>query len=105
MTSSKKTQQIENFNDSNEIYKHLRETIEKVQKDNNSADFLETLRVITKAKGGMSELSKKIKINRQNLYRTFARTGNPKLKSLSTILEGLGYRLSIEPIPQDNDNE
>ena len=43
----------------------------------------------------MTALSKRIGINRQNLYRTFASTGNPKFRSLGAILKGLGYKLAI----------
>ena len=46
----------------------------------------------------MTALSRKTGINRQNLYRTFASSGNPKFKSLGVILEGLGYNLTVEPI-------
>jgi DNA-binding phage protein len=60
------------------------------------------LRKITKAQGGMTALSRRTGINRQNLYRTFASTGNPKFKSLGTILKGLGYNLTIEPIEKDD---
>lgn len=77
---------------------HLNDALEKLANDNNSEEFLLLLRQLTKVQGGMSSLSKKVGINRQNLYRTFASTGNPKFKSLATILKGLGYRISIEPI-------
>ena len=78
---------------------YLNDALQRLANDNNSEDFLLLLRQLTKIQGGMSSLSKKVGINRQNLYRTFASTGNPKFKSLATILKGLGYRISIEPIP------
>ncbi len=76
----------------------LNDALKKLDHDNNGEDFLMLLRQLTQKQGGMSSLSKKIGINRQNLYRTFASTGNPKFKSLASILKGLGYRMSIEPI-------
>ena len=84
---------------------HLDEALQKLANDNNSEDFLLLLRQLAKIQGGMSLLSKKVGINRQNLYRTFASTGNPKFKSLVTILKGLGYRISIEPIPTKEGNQ
>lgn len=78
--------------------KVLQDAIEKLAEDGDSESFLLTLRNLTKVQGGMSALSKRVGINRQNLYRTFAKTGNPKFRSLSTILRGLGYRLSVEPL-------
>jgi probable addiction module antidote protein len=83
---------------------HLNDALRKLANDNNSEEFLLLLRQLTKIQGGMSFLSKKVGINRQNLYRTFASTGNPKFKSLASILKGLGYRISIEPIPGNVQN-
>lgn len=82
----------------------LNDALRKLANDNNSEDFLLLLRQLTKIQGGMSFLSKKVGMNRQNLYRTFASTGNPKFKSLATILKGLGYRISIEPLPHHTQN-
>lgn len=79
----------------------LTRAIRRLAEDEDAEAFLVLLRKLTKAHGGMSRLSKKIGINRQNLYRTFASTGNPKFKSLSSILRGLGYRLSVEAVPLD----
>jgi len=105
MNAPKKSEEAiisqESLKDPREATDKLKVTLARLQEQKDPNGFLETLRRLTKAQGGMSELSKKIKINRQNLYRTFASTGNPKLRSLVTILEGLGYRLTIEPIPQD----
>jgi probable addiction module antidote protein len=65
--------------------------------------FLQALHNLAKCQGGMSSLSRKTGINRQNLYRNFADTGNPKFKSLSTILNALGFTLAIQPIHNDAD--
>ena len=78
-------------------YSLLQDAMEHFANNNDPESFLQYLRVLARAQGGMSSLSKKVGINRQNLYRTFASSGNPKFKSLNTILKGLGYRLSIEP--------
>ena len=72
--------------------------IESFTKTGEAKTFLAALRKLTKAQGGMTALSRRTGINRQNLYRTFASTGNPKFKSLGTILRGLGYTLKIEPV-------
>jgi probable addiction module antidote protein len=65
--------------------------------------FLQSLRNLTMAQGGMTALSRKTGINRQNLYRTFAETGNPKFKSLGVILQGLGFKYTIESIQTSMD--
>ena len=111
MTTNKTNKELEVFKDPDDTLKILKEALQKLAEDGNSETFLGLLRKITKHQGGMSMLSKKIGINRQNLYRTFSSTGNPKFRSLATILKGLGYRISIEPISEEeassqaNDNK
>ena len=59
--------------------------------------FLLGLRNVVEARGGMSALAKSTKLNRENLYRSLSKRGNPKLSSLSTILEALGIELQFTP--------
>ena len=59
--------------------------------------FLLGLRNVVEARGGMSALAKNTKLNRENLYRSLSKRGNPKLSSLSTILEALGIELQFMP--------
>lgn len=96
---------MESLKDPKKATNHLKTALEKLSEENDAETFLITLRSLTKVQGGMSSLSKRVGINRQNLYRTFASTGNPKFRSLNTILKGLGYRLSIEPIPENSNDE
>ena len=79
---------------------YLQKALETFTSTDDPKTFLSALRKLTKSQGGMTALSRRTDINRQNLYRTFASTGNPKFKSLNTILKGLGYHLTIEPIKQ-----
>lgn len=57
--------------------------------------FLQGLRMVVDAQGGIAELAKKTNLNRENLYRMLSDQGNPKLSSLSVILEQLGFSLSF----------
>lgn len=59
--------------------------------------FLLGLRNVVEARGGMTALAKSTKLNRENLYRSLSKKGNPKLSSLSTILEALGIELQFTP--------
>ncbi|MDX9964673.1 helix-turn-helix domain-containing protein [Desulfobacter postgatei] len=43
----------------------------------------------------MSELSRKTGLTRQTLYRLF-KNGNPTLKTLVSVLNGLGVRLDVQ---------
>lgn len=59
--------------------------------------FLLAIRDVAEATlGGMTKLSQKTKLNRENLYRIFSDKGNPELESLNTLLDALGFRLAVE---------
>lgn len=98
MTVKKNTKEVDALKDSDYATGVLSEAIQKLAESGDAQTFLLTLRKLTKAQGGMTALSKRIGINRQNLYRTFASTGNPKFRSLGAILKGLGYKLAIAPV-------
>ena len=89
---------IERLQDPKEIEAYLKIALEEYEKDNNTEAFLLALRTVVKAKGGISELADKTDLNRQNLYKILSDQGNPRLNTLETILHGLGFRLSIEPL-------
>ena len=45
----------------------------------------------------MSQIAKKTGLNREALYRTLSKGGNPQLRSLAAILGATGLRLSVRP--------
>ena len=57
------------------------------------AEFLLGLRDVVEAHGGVGQLAKSAKLNRESLYRLLSKSGNPTLSSLNTILEVLGLEL------------
>ena len=59
--------------------------------------FLAGLKNVVEARGGVSAVARATKLNRENLYRALSKKGNPKLSSLSTILEALGIELQFAP--------
>ncbi|MBA2728785.1 MAG: putative addiction module antidote protein [Parachlamydiaceae bacterium] len=63
--------------------------------------FLLALKDVTEARGGMGQLSKKSSLNRQSLYRSLSRKGNPKLVNVCTILASLGLEFHITPVTQN----
>ncbi len=46
----------------------------------------------------LPRFAERTKLNRQNLYKALSATGSPGFKTIETILRGLGFRLSVEPI-------
>lgn len=65
-----------------------------LEEDDNEA-FLLALRNVVEAHG-MSKVSRKAKLNRENMYRMLSEKGNPELSSLWSLLKSLGLKLSID---------
>ena len=63
--------------------------------DGSQEVFLLALKDVATAKG-ISEIARKSELNRENLYRILSADGNPKLKSLNSVLHSVGLKLSVE---------
>ena len=57
--------------------------------------FLEALRNVVEAYGGMTKLAEKSSKGRNSLYKTISGTGNPYLRNTNEILQSLGFHLSV----------
>jgi probable addiction module antidote protein len=58
--------------------------------------FLEALKNVIEAQGGLSFLAKKTHKSRTSLYKALSATGNPYLKSTNEILSAIGLQLCIQ---------
>ena len=63
--------------------------------ENDQEVFLLALRDITEARG-FTKIAQNTLLNRENLYRMLSSKGNPQLSSLTTLLDSVGLRLSVE---------
>ena len=72
------------------------------QKDNDAESFLLAIRDVAQAQGGIGKLAQETRLNRQNLYKALSKQGNPQLETISVVLRGLGFRLSVEPLKEFN---
>jgi probable addiction module antidote protein len=61
------------------------------------AGILQALRNVAEARGGIARIAEKTGLNREALYRTLSKRGNPQLKSLAAILDATGLRLCVTP--------
>lgn len=59
--------------------------------------FLLAIKDVAEARGGIGSLAKATALNREGLYDMLSKKGNPRLSSLSTILEALGMTLAFTP--------
>ena len=57
--------------------------------------FLQGLRDVVEAQGGMSRAARLAGLNRESLYRQLSRRGNPSLASLNAVLTALMLKLSF----------
>ena len=55
--------------------------------------FLQGLRDVVEAQGGMTRAARLAGLNRESLYRQLSRSGNPSLSSLNAVLSALGLKL------------
>ncbi len=62
--------------------------------------FLQALRNVAEARGGLSKIATRAGLNRQQLYRTLSRAGNPELRSLTRILDATGLQLVVAAKPE-----
>ena len=85
----------------NNLKEDLRDPVEAAEylnaalEDGAQEVFLMALKDVANAKG-ISEIARDTKLNRENLYRILSTQGNPKLKSLNSVLHSVGLKLSIE---------
>lgn len=85
-----------------ELLKQLKDPIEAAEYLNacmsdSEEVFLLALRDVVEASGGMANLARKTSLNRENLYRSLSKKGNPKLSSLASILDAVGIKLYFAP--------
>ena len=64
-------------------------------RDDDPAAFLQALKSVTEAMGGISRIAARAGLNRQQLYRTLSKDGNPEFRSLMKILVASGMRLQF----------
>ena len=65
--------------------------------DDDIDGFLEALRNVVEAQGGISQLAKKTEKGRNSLYKTVSKSGNPYLRNTNEILHALGFQLAVLP--------
>lgn len=89
---------LEKLADPTEALAYLKIALEDYEQDLDSEAFLLALRDVAKAQEGMKQIAKPTNLNSQHLYKAISSQDNPKLDTIASILQSLGYRLSIEPL-------
>lgn len=69
--------------------------VEAVLDEGDPEGLMQALRSVAEARGGVARIAEESGLNREALYRTLSRRGNPQLKSLTAILAATGLRLAV----------
>lgn len=91
---------VEKLKNPKEARAYLSLALADFEKDNDADDFLLAIRDVAQAQGGIGKLAQETRLNRQNLYKALSKQGNPQLETVSVVLRGLGFRLSVEPLKE-----
>lgn len=75
---------------------HAAALLEAALETGDAGDFMAALRTVTEARGGVAKIAEETGLNREALYRTLSKKGNPQLSSLLPILQAAGLRLSVQ---------
>jgi probable addiction module antidote protein len=74
---------------------YLRAAIEEVDMPGGQQALLKALRHVAEAQG-MAQVAERAGMQRESLYRALSPNGNPTLKTLLAVLNGVGLRLAVE---------
>ncbi len=93
---------IEQLAEEESVGDFLDAVIEEYQIHRDLAIVQLALQYVVEAKGGISELAKKIDIEPHLLSEVLDSTKTPKIDTLRTVLNALGCQLSIAPLSTTN---
>ena len=71
---------------------------EECLEDGDMELFTAALKDVAEAYGGMSYLSQVTHLNRETLYRTLSKDGNPRLDTLHKVLRAMGLCIGMVPM-------
>lgn len=91
-TESYRDRLLKSLEDPGEAAQYLNACLE----DGDPRVFLMALRDVAAARGGIRELSRETRLNRESLYRMLSKSGNPSLENLTAVLRACGLRLAVQ---------
>jgi len=62
--------------------------------------LLSAFKNVALAQGGISKLATKTGLGRESLYKTLSKRGNPKLTTLTALINAMGFDLKISLQPK-----
>jgi probable addiction module antidote protein len=77
---------------------YLDKLFEEAPSTEDISKLLEGTRKVAEANGGVSLVAKDARVSREALYRALSTNGNPTLRTLCSVLQVMGMRLSVKPV-------
>ena len=81
---------------------YLKVALEAMHHPDEMPAALLALRSLADAYGGMSAIAASTGLSREALYRALSENGNPTFRTLFSVLDALGLRLSVVPAVQES---
>ncbi len=95
---------IEDLADREEAIHYLQAILDDYYHFGQAIIVQEALKTVIEAQGGISKLTQHTDISSQTLETALSNTDTPLIDALGVVLNALGYRLSIQPIADEDAN-
>ncbi|MDR2028531.1 MAG: putative addiction module antidote protein, partial [Treponema sp.] len=80
----------DHINTKDEVFAYLEGALE----ENDMETFFDVVGAIARSKG-MAQIAKDLGLNRESLYKSLSREGNPSFATIAKVIDLLGYRIEI----------
>lgn len=87
---------IESLKNKEEATAYLNSALEAYLEDKNGEALMSAFENLARAKYPMKELSKRLGIKSQNLYRIFDNKINPNFTVIFSLIDELGFKLEVK---------
>jgi probable addiction module antidote protein len=82
----------DHINTKEEVIAYLEGALE----ENDLETLLDVIGAIARSKG-MAKIAGEIGVNRESLYKSLSREGNPSFATVANVLDVLGYKIKVLP--------
>lgn len=95
---------IEDLADREEAIHYLQAILDDYYSFGQALIVREALKTVVEAQGGIPKLTQHADISPQTLATALSNTDTPLIDAIGTVLNALGYQLSIQPIADEDNN-
>lgn len=89
---------IESLKDPEESSAYLEACLEEALENNEIGIFLLAVRDVVEAHGGIAEISSKMDVGRESLYKSLSEKAKPRFSTVMQTLKACGVGLTFHPL-------